>query len=164
MRPLVVYYSKTGNTVAVAEAISSELGAELHRAENIDPSMFAGRELVGLGSGIYNTRPSRHVLDLIAKIPPGTRVFVFFTSGFINRLLVRLYLSRFSKRIAKQGLNLVGVWNGPGHDNYPLLKWANIHVGRPSQEDLVAVRAFAAGLMGVGEKARVNHSEPAHDR
>ena len=146
MRPLIVYYSKTGNTVAVAETIAAELEADLFRAEDFNDSQFSGRLLVGLGSGIYNTRPARQVLDLISKIPKGSRVFVFFTSGFVNKFLIRLYISRFRKRLEKQGLELVGVWHAPGHDKYPPLKWANIQRGRPDADDLENARAFAASL------------------
>lgn len=151
MRPLIVYFSRTSNTVAVAETIADELRADLYRVEEFEPSLLAGRRVIGLGSGIYNTRPAKQILKLIPRIPRGTKVFVFFTSGFVNPWLVKLYMSRFRKPIAKQGLELLGIWNAQGHDKYLLLKWADIGLGRPDADDLASARAFAAAMKPVQE-------------
>jgi hypothetical protein len=83
---------------------------------------------------------------LIPKLPAGVRLIYVFTSGFVIPFLVRQYKRPILKAVAKHGVNLLGIWNGPGHDKYVLLKWANLNVGRPNAQDLVEIKAFVDSL------------------
>ena len=147
MRPLIVYYTKTGNTVAVATAVAEAIDADCIRVEDLRDSDLLGRELIGLGTGTYNSRPAKAIMNLLPKIATGTRVFVFITSGLISGFLVRLYFSRWRKPMRKYALNWIGKWHCPGHDKYPLLKWANLQMGRPNADDLRQVREFASAML-----------------
>jgi flavodoxin len=154
MRPLIVYYSKTGNTVPVARAVAEAIDADCVRVEDLKPADMQGRELIGLGTGTYNSRPAKEIMRLIPQIAPGTRVFVFITSGLIAGFLVKLYFSRWRGPLAKQRLNWIGKWHCPGHDKYLLLKWANLQFGRPNEADLRDVREFAKAMLTARESIR----------
>jgi flavodoxin len=150
MKPLVIYYTKTNNTTAVAATVADTLNADLVNIRESSPAQLGelvkDRPLICLGTGIYNTCPAKPILKLLPQLPKDTKVFIFFTSGFVNKFLVRLYKSRFRKWLARSEVELVGMWNAPGHDKYPLLKWANIHVGRPDENDLRRLRSLLESL------------------
>jgi len=150
MRPLVIYFTRTNNTTPLAQAVAAELDADLFKigdlpAPDLERQM-QGRELIVLGSGIYNTRPPKQILRLIPKIQTGTKLFIFFTSGFTVPFLVRLYKTPYYKAIARQGVELLGIWNRPGHDKHPLFEWMNLNLERPNQEDLGDIRALVSTL------------------
>ena len=147
MRPLIVYYSRTGNTAPLARTVAKTIAADCMHAEEVRDSDLAGRELIGLATGTYNSRPARQILQLIPRIAPGTRVFTLITSGFTASFLVRWYFSRFRKPLARQGLCWIGKWNCPGHDKYPPLRWANIQAGRPNAADAQSACEFAQAML-----------------
>ena len=53
MKPLIIYFSRTQNTISLAEAMAKSVGADLLLADKVTEADLAGRRLVGLGSGIY---------------------------------------------------------------------------------------------------------------
>ena len=150
MRPLVIYFTRTNNTTAIAQAIAAELNADLIKVDDLADAelekQMQGRELIAFASGIYNSRPPKQMLRLIPKLPAGVRLAYVFTSGFTSSFMVRWYKGPILRAVARHGVNLLGIWNGPGHDKYPLLKWANLNVGRPNQQDIASIKAFIADL------------------
>lgn len=150
MRPLVIYFTRTNNTTPVAQAVAAALDADLIKHGDVPDAelerQMQGRALVALGTGVYNSRPSKHILRLIPKLPKGTKLFFFFTSGLTAPFLINWYKRPIYRMAAKHGVDLVGIWRCPGHDKYLLLKWANIHVDRPNRSDLDEVKACVAGL------------------
>lgn len=52
MKPLIVYCTRTQNTLKVAEAIADALCADLVPAAVVTSAELEGRDLVGLGSGV----------------------------------------------------------------------------------------------------------------
>ena len=152
MRPLVIYFTRTNNTTAIAEAVASELDADLLKVGDLPDAelerQMQGRELIAFASGIYNSRPPKQILRLIPKLPAGVKLIYVFTSGFIASFMVNWYKGPILKAVAKHGVNLLGIWNGPGHDKYVLLKWANLNLDRPNRQDLADIKAFVARLKG----------------
>ncbi len=150
MRPLVIYFTRTNNTTPLAEAVAAELDADLFKVGDLPDAdlekQMRGRELIVLGSGIYNTRPPKQILRLIPKIGTGTKLFIFFTSGFAVPFLLRRYKAPYFKAVARQGLDLVGMWNRPGHDKHWAFKWMNLNLERPNPQDLGDIRAVVATL------------------
>jgi flavodoxin len=150
MQPLVIYFTRTNNSIAIAEAVAAELDADLVRVgDQPDVELerqMRGRELIVFASGIYNSRPPKQILHLIPKLPAGAGLAYVFTSGITSSFMVRWYKGPILRAVAKHGVNLLGIWNGPGHDKHPLFKWANLNAGRPNQQDFVAIKAFIAAL------------------
>lgn len=150
MRPLVIYFTRTNNTTPVAQAVAAQLDADLIRVDEISEAelqrQMQGRPLIALGTGVYNSRPAKQILRLIAKVPKGAKLFFFFTSGLTAPFLLEWYQRPIRKLARKHGVDLAGIWRCPGHDKHPAFKWANLHVDRPSRQDLDEVKAAVAVL------------------
>ena len=80
--PLIVYCSRTDNTHRVAAAMAESLAAEKIAIDQLKDHQLRGRPLIGLGSGVYWFRLDRRIVDLAARIPSSSRVFIFSTSGW----------------------------------------------------------------------------------
>ena len=76
----VAYYSMTGNTKKVAEAIAKELGV---KAESVKAKQELAKDsFVFLGSGCYASRPGGKLRKFIARNNfKGRQVALFGTSG-----------------------------------------------------------------------------------
>ena len=150
MRPLVIYFTRTNNTTLVAEAIAAELDADLFKHGDMPDveleKQMQGRPLIALGTGVYNSRPSKQILRLIPKTPKGSKLFFFFTSGLTAKLLIDWYRRPVTKLAKKHDVDLIGIWRCPGHDKHPAFKWANLHADRPNRRDIAEVKAIVAML------------------
>ncbi|MBD3194030.1 MAG: hypothetical protein GF317_03175 [Candidatus Lokiarchaeota archaeon] len=83
MKILVCYYSNTGNTKKVAEAIFSQIQKKNHEAEiksikKLDHSSLKDYDLVFLGSGIYASRIHKSIIKVLKKIEQFPKKFAFF--------------------------------------------------------------------------------------
>jgi flavodoxin len=75
MKVLVTYYSETGNTALVAEAIYDEVVSEGHQADlcevgDLPADALTDHDLVFLGAACHDTDLARPVKDLLARILP----------------------------------------------------------------------------------------------
>jgi flavodoxin len=133
MKTLVVYYSLTGKTDVVAQALAKELGADVRRVEDaakpsgawwfmisgsisairgveseikpIDTS-FQGYDRVFVGSPIWGGSPSTPINAFIAKADfTGKDVIPFMTMGSDDSSGA---LKKLSERIEKKGGKIVG--------------------------------------------------------
>lgn len=145
-RILIAYHTRTGNTVKVAKAIAAAVGAELVHVDSVTEEQLRGWDYIGLGSGVYWLRHDKKIFALASKIPRGTKVFTFSTSGLKNWLAVTFYKLVARIRLRRRGLLVVGQWHCPGHDLHPLVKPFNLNKGRPHSGDLDAAAQFAKAL------------------
>ena len=87
MKALVVYDSVFGNTEKIAQAMGqalpAELGAEVLRVGDVQPTQLTGLELLLVGSPTRAFRPTPAITKLLGSIQPGilrgTRVAAFDT-------------------------------------------------------------------------------------
>jgi flavodoxin len=132
MKTLVVYYSLTGKTDVVAQALAKELGADVRRVEDVEkPSVtwwfiltgaisamwgagseikpidisFQGYDRVFVGSPVWGGSPSTPINAFIAKADfTGKEVIPFMTMGGDDASGA---LKKMSKRIEKKGGKIV---------------------------------------------------------
>ena len=86
MKILVAYFTQTGNTEKIAEAIYGEIlsqgnDADLKRTDELTPERLNDYDLVFLGSACHDTdlaRPVKSILEEIAPSPP------FKLAGFVT--------------------------------------------------------------------------------
>jgi flavodoxin len=81
MKILIAYYSSTGNTEKIANAIKEGItghDVDLLPVKKIDPNNLSSYDLVFLGSGIYAFNVSRKVTTLIKKAPNLPSSFAYF--------------------------------------------------------------------------------------
>ena len=145
MKPLILFCSRTGNTARIAGAMAGACGAELAPAEEATRGLLAGRRLVGLASGIYWVRHDPSLFRAARMIPGKARVFVATTSGFQNRLLIKVYAFSLLRHLRARGHGQVPHWHCPGQDNSvdPFFARLGLSKGRPNSHDLESARTFA---------------------
>jgi len=161
MNALVVCVSVShGNTKRIARAMAEVLGAEVVDPEEVDPATLGGYDLVGFGSGIYAMSYHPRLRALIERSPevPGTRAFVFSTSGAPEPGLWP-YSRRLGARLSAKGYDVVDTFSCRGWDTWlPLRLVGGLNKGRPGSEDFAAARRFAENLVAGQPSSRAGAS------
>jgi flavodoxin len=143
MKPLIVYYSRTQNTIKIAEAMAESLEADLLTTDRIKEEDLKGRKLIGIGSGIYMMKHDKSVFEVANKIPKSCKAFIFSTSGFKSKLITNIEQLSLKRKLKKRGIETIGQWNCPGHDkSFPII-YINLSKGRPNQQDIENAKEFA---------------------
>ena len=83
MKTLIIYKSVHHmSTEKVAKTMAEAMGAKLVKVEEAGPEDLAGYDLVGFGSGIYNLKVHKSLIEFVEKMPRMDKnVFVFTTTG-----------------------------------------------------------------------------------
>lgn len=138
-RVRVFYYSKTGNTRKVAEAIASEM-----KADAVDVVKHGGSygmrdcDLLFVGSGIYWFKAGNEMVKFLESLAPseGKHAAVFATHGSRDD-----HIAQMKRILEGKGLKVVGEWSCPGQE------FAMVNRGRPNEEDLKEARVFAKKML-----------------
>jgi len=131
----VIYYSMGGNTKKLAEAIAGELGVEPE--DVMKKESPAKGSLIFLGSGIYNQKPGKELVDFIERNDfTGRKVAVFGTASW----LLKRQLAGLEKMLADKGATVTGTFGCRGEANF---FGACFNRNRPNAKDLEAAREFA---------------------
>ena len=127
----VVYFSATGNTRKVAEAIADELGVEAKNIKTVDT--VAQDAFIFLGSGYYGAVLVKPIADFIERNRlQGRKIALFGTSGFGWEK----ELSIMEKQISNKGVGVVGRFNCFG-------RFSAVKIGHPTSEELDQAKTFA---------------------
>lgn len=114
MKAVVIYYSQTGNTRKIADAVHAGLKGsmgrcDLARLQDVHADDLARYDIIGLGAPVWHRREPAHVMNFIEYAMMGVEGkhgFAFCTHG--------LYPGRFLARVvpimAQRGLTMIG-WN-----------------------------------------------------
>ena len=131
----VIYFSRSGNTKKVAEAIASELGIN---AKDVKNARLNDDGLVFLGTGCYGSKPGKDMIKFIEDNDFDSRdVALFGTSGGGEGAEV----DEMENMLKKKRANIKGKFNCKG-------KFLIFSRGKPSDEDLVKARKFAKRIIG----------------
>ncbi len=144
MKPLILYYSKTGNTEKILSGLMDRGDIDLILADEVAAIDLKGRSLVGLASGIYWGKHHRSLFRAAKKIAKGSRVFLISSSGFKAPFLIKVYTFLLKLRLNILNLDLVGEWHCPGHDKSkdPLFGRLALSKGRPNNSDFQDFDSF----------------------
>jgi ferredoxin/flavodoxin len=151
----LVYFSQTGNTRKVAEAMQEVLAAAgscaLYRLEEADPAVLWRYDLIGLGCPAFYFREPLNVRRFLLDIPGQSRpgwpkpFFVFVTHGGTPGDV----FSRIARLAAGRGLDAIGFFGCLGVDTFP--PYADrrplIAQGHPDASDLDRAKRFAASMV-----------------
>ena len=134
MKFQVIYFTKTGNTKKVAEAIASELDV---KAEDVNNAKLNETDLVFLGSGKYGSQPGKIMMEFIENSNFKSRnVALFGTSGSGKGLEVQ----EMEKALNAKEASVIGKFFCRG-------KFMLFNRGRPNDEDLDEAKKFAKNMM-----------------
>ncbi len=156
MRACVVYFSQTGNTRQVAEAVQEVLAASLgfcalYRLEETNPADLCRYDLIGLGCPAFYFREPLIVRKFLLDAPRqdgGGRAkpfFIFVTHGGTPGDV----FSRLGRLASARGLAAIGSFGCLGVDTFP--PYADrrplIAQGHPDSGDLKKAKLFAADML-----------------
>jgi flavodoxin/NAD-dependent dihydropyrimidine dehydrogenase PreA subunit len=149
MNMLLMYFSQTGSTRRVAEAMAGELAAKGHTVRTLPmekalPEDISGCDVLGFGTPCFESQAPSPVKNFLSALPylKGKPAFVFATSGGSpGRVLYDL-----SRILSLRGASVVTGFMGRGEVHHPAPCLKGRMPGRPDGKDLARARAFAASL------------------
>lgn len=143
------------NTEKVAGRISEVLGARTITPQQIDVKELEGYNLIGFGSGIYDAKHHRKLLELADSLPhaQGKKAFLFSTDGMPRFVMKSSSMIKYKMRtdhtplrekLQKKGYTVIGEFNCAGFNTNSYLKlFGGINRGRPDEHDLELAADFA---------------------
>ncbi len=134
MKTAVRYYTKTGNTKRLAEAVAAAVGAEaLPITEPIEEPV----DVLFLGNSYYAFNIDPEVRDFVRSLTPEKvgRIVNFGSAAMLNSTWkkVKAEADRAGVAMDAREFHCRGEFKG-------------IHKGRPDEADLAAAAAFAASV------------------
>jgi flavodoxin/NAD-dependent dihydropyrimidine dehydrogenase PreA subunit len=151
MKSIVIYYSQSGNTKKVAEAIHrgmSQTGeqCDIVPLRDINPRNLVDYDLIGLGSPVMSLTEPRNVSFFIEdrmESVEGKHAFTFCTHG----CLPTHYLSSVVPKLQQRGLTVIG-WNDWfGSVVYPVVPIPYFTDGHPDEIDLKEAGDFGREMV-----------------
>jgi flavodoxin len=147
MRSMLVLFSyHHNNTQKIAKVFAAVLDAQIRTPPEMGPEELGQYDLIGFGSGIYDGKHHRDLLDLADRLPSvaNKKVFLFSTSWDTR---IDLIHSSLRKRLESKGYIIVDEFNCGGFNTNSFLKYfGGLNKGRPNAEDLKRAEEFAQGL------------------
>lgn len=135
MKIAVRYYSRSGNTKKIAEAIAGAVGAE---AKTISEPLTEDVDILFLGSAPYAFNVDDEVKNFIGNINVSVgKVINFSTAAVISstRKYVEKLLAEKNIPVAKEEFSCRGTF-------------AMLHKGKPDENDCKAAADFARKIIG----------------
>ena len=131
MKIAVRYYSRTGNTKKLAEAIAKAVHAE---AKTTDEPLCEDVDILFLGSSVYANGVDGNIKTFIQSL--NVNVGVVF--NFSTAALVKSTYKQVGKLLEEKHIPLAK------EEFYCRGSFAMLHRGRPNESDLKAAMSFAA--------------------
>jgi flavodoxin/NAD-dependent dihydropyrimidine dehydrogenase PreA subunit len=159
MNSIVIYFSMTGNTKKVAEAIHGGMKqssrenerCDITRLRDIGPRELAAYDLIGLGSPVIRQRELLNVTNFIQntmKNVDGKHGFAFCTHG----ALPGNYLARVVPAMVQRGMTIIGWNNWFGNCYHPALPKPYFTDGHPDAVDLQEAQDFGKEMLELSRK------------
>ena len=136
------------NTEKVAKVFAKVLDAEIKTPRQINPEELQEYRLIGFGSGIYDGKNHRDLLNLADKLPQVTngKAFIFSTSGVAKKNQPEIHLPLIEK-LQSKGYTIVDEFNCKGFNTNSFLRlFGGMNKGRPNAEDLQRAKDVAQNL------------------
>jgi len=136
MKTAVRYYTKTGNTKRLAEAVAQAIGVE---ALPLDAPIQEPVDVLFLGNSYYAFTIDPEVRAFIQKLDKEKvgKIVNFGSAAMLNSTYkkVKAEASKVGIPVDEREFHCKGEFKG-------------VHKGRPNNEDLKAVAAFAKSIVG----------------
>lgn len=149
MENLIIYESiHHGNTEKIGKIMAEYLNAYLVKVKDVNVNILKDYDLIGFGSGVYNGKFHKNILDLIEKLPAmaNKKAFVFSTSGTgkikYNKLV--------EQKLKEKGFEGVGDFTCKGYDTFgPFKLIGGLSKGRPNNNDITMAKEFVEKLQSI---------------
>ena len=147
---LVVFSYHHMSTMKVAQTIANVIGAQIKKPQEIKPEDLQNYDLVGFGSGIYDAKHHKFLLDLAGKLPKISekKAFLFSTAGITGYQKVVNDHSELRSILQSKGYSIVGDFGCKGFNTNSFLKYfGGMNKGRPNANDLGRAEEFAQNFL-----------------
>lgn len=149
---LVSFHKK--NTQKIAMAMSSILNASIIGPNQFQKENLEKYELIGFGSGIYDNRHHKSILDIAANLPENInkKVFIFSTSGVSRAACVKFKMEpdphiQLRDVLISKKCGILGEFNCKGWNTNGFLEvFGGMNKGKPNEKDLTQAKEFASSL------------------
>jgi flavodoxin len=154
MKSLLVLFSiHHNNTGKIANIFAKVLDAKIKKPQQINPEELKEYSLIGFGSGIYDQKHHKLLLDLADKLPQVTnrKAFIFSTSGVSRKFAFDKSIDDphlpLREKLQSKGYIIVDEFNCAGFNTNSFLKlFGGMNKGRPNAKDLKHAEEFAQNL------------------
>lgn len=160
MRVLVTYFSRTGNTKKIAEAIYDEIQTEKEIKTLDEIESLEGYDFAFVGFPMEGYGPSEQIKEVLEKTTKGRRIALFVTHGAPEEAPnLQGWLANCRGAVAKA--DLVDMFDCQGRmsdaivsymaksDNPEVRRWAEMYVpnDQPDESRVERARDFARDVM-----------------
>ena len=151
MKSLLILFSyHHHNTEKIANIFAKVLDAQIKTPLQINPEELQEYSLIGFGSGIYDYKHHKVLLDLADKLPQVTnrKAFIFSTSSNVFGVTAKTTIAKdhspLREKLQSKGYIIVDEFNCKGFNTNSFSKFfGGINKGRPNAEDLKHAEEFA---------------------
>jgi flavodoxin len=146
MKSVVVYYSESGNTRKVAQAIATGLGSEAKSITEIEPEELSAFGLICIGTPVHNSAPDKKIVSFISQMPDmsGKKAAVFFTHHLSGDKKAGRVLK---KELEVRGMEYLGSFTARGRSRLIANFGPRIFMrDRPNRAELAAAEEFGRKL------------------
>jgi len=141
------------NTEKIAKVFAKVLDAQIKTPQQVDPEELQEYNIVGFGSGIYDQKHHKAILDLADKLPQVTdrKAFIYSTSGVSRKFAEDRSIddphSVLREKLETKGYSIMGDYNCAGFNTNSFLKYiGGMNRGKPNAKDLKDAEEFAQNL------------------
>jgi flavodoxin len=105
MKTCVLYFSRTGNTKRMAEAISESVKAPVFNMTSSDPSVVEDFDLLIVGTPVEGFRPARKTLNFVERLPKaeGKKAILFCTCALWKGRTFKV----LEKELSRKGYDII---------------------------------------------------------
>ncbi len=150
MKSLLVLFSyHHKNTEKIAKVFAKVLDAQIKSPQQIIPEELQEYSLIGFGSGIYDEKHHKLLLDLADTLPQvnNRNAFIFSTSAIMGKDKVAKDHLLLREKLQSKGYTIVDEFACKGFNTNSFLKhFGGMNKGRPNAEDLKHAEEFAQNL------------------
>jgi len=150
---LVLFSYHHNNTEKAANVFARVLDAQIIKPQEVDPEQLREYDLVGFGSGIYDSKHHLSLFDLVERLPQvtGKKAFIFSTCGVptigMNQEYITKNHSLLKEKLQAKGYVVVDEFSCVGLNTNSFLRFTGgMNKGRPNAEDLKHAEEFAQNL------------------
>ena len=156
---LVLFSFHHNNTEKIANIFAKVFDAQIKTPQQINPEELQEYNLIGFGSGIYDAKHHKLLLDLADKLPTVTnrKAFIFSTCGAPMKLmdLDRTEFTRYvsenhsslKEKLQSKGYMIIDEFSCADFNTNSFLKLVGgINKDRSNAEDLKHAEEFAQNL------------------
>jgi flavodoxin len=144
---LVLFSYHHKNTEKIANVFAKVLNAQTKTPQQINPEELPEYSLIGFGSGIYDGKHHKALLDLADKLPQVTnrKAFIFSTCS-IEREVANNH-STLREKLQSKGYMIVDEFGCAGFNTNSIARYfGGLNKGRPNAKDLKHAEEFAQNL------------------